>query len=699
MPVHQAVLCPFFSDIGTANRVFGMRQTHWHRGAMRWRLFVALALLCTSAARGASIAPDISELSLEELLEVDVRLVLRKGETVRSSPSAVYVLDSDAIRRSGATSIPELLRLVPGVEVARFGSGKWAITIRGFNGIFTNRLLILVDGRSVFSQAKVGMFWDTLDSLIEDIERIEVVRGPGAALWGGNAFNGVINIVTRHASDTVGGLATIGAGNEDNWFTGLRYGARAGATGFVRGYIKAFERDDGSRLEGGENKDGWHALQGGLRYDRGDDDSGALTVILDAYQGEEGEAILLDDVNSPTFNVVAEPTIPYSGASALARWSWRSSAHSRWSLQAYVDHSEREDAFLDIKIDAYDLDFQHDWTLSARQRLIWGLGYRYIEDELPTQYLSFDPVRRNYDVASGFAQYEFSPRPDKLRLIAGAKAEHNDFTGTELQPNARAIWTPGADTSVWAAVSRAQRTPSRTEHDVTAFSNITDLGGGVLLQLRIEGNRRFDSERLTAYEAGWRRRFSPALALDLALFYNDYSGLRTLEPMGMEFNPSPPPHVIVPIAADNGADARSWGGELVLRARPIPRWQLELAYNHLQLRVNDGGSADTTAKDSEDNSPRHRLTLRSLWQLPRDAELNATLRYVDEISSEAGIPPVDAYTELDLVLLTRIGQRLQLSLVGQNLLDRNHQEYDDIIVGTPAVEVERAYYLKLRLDF
>ncbi len=671
-----------------------MRCTGSHRGALRWRMVAALALLCACAARGEPAATDYAALSLEQLLQVEVRLVSRKGETVRASPSAVYVLDSDAIRRSGATSIPELLRLVPGVEVARFGSGKWAVTIRGFNGIFTNRLLILVDGRSAFSQAKVGMFWDTLDTLIEDIERIEVVRGPGAALWGGNAFNGVINIVTRHASDTAGGLATIGAGNEDKWFTGLRYGARAGATGFVRGYIKAFERDDGSRLVGGENKDGWHAVQGGLRYDRGDDDSGALTVILDAYQGEEGEALVLDDVNAAGFTFVNEIIIPYSGVSALARWSWRSSERSSWSLQAYVDHSEREDSLLDIKIDAYDLDLQHDWRVSPRQRLVWGLGYRYIEDELPPQYLSFTPERRHYDIASGFAQYEFSPRPERLRLIAGAKAEHNDFTGTELQPNARVIWTPDAATSLWAAVSRAHRVPSRTEHDSTAGFDIVDLGGGFLLQAQIRGNRGFDAERLTAYEAGWRRRFSPALALDLALFYNDFSGLRVLAQGPVEPGPNPPPHLILPIVAVNGADARSWGGEMVIKARPLSQWQLELAYNHIQLKVDSDISGDPTIDQAEGDSPLHRATLRSLWDLPGGTEFNATLRYVDEIP----VKDIDAYTQLDLVLARRFGE-LELSLVGQNLLDRNQREYTDSLVFTPRAEVERAYYFKLRLRF
>ncbi|WP_373081721.1 TonB-dependent receptor plug domain-containing protein [Zhongshania sp.] len=634
---------------------------------------------------------DFASLSLEELLDIDVSLGVRRGESLRDSSAAVYVLTRDSIERSGATSIPELLRLVPGVEVTRFGSAKWGVGIRGFNGgIFTNRLLILVDGRSLFSPAKVGMFWDTLDTLIGDIERIEVVRGPGASLWGANAFNGVINIVTRHSADTQGGTLEVGAGNEEEWFTGYRYGVKLGNDKYLRAHIKAFQRDAASRPNGLDNRDDWHSAQAGLRYDQGAAESGAFSLQLNAYEGTEGEELLLPDENSATLQNLFFTKAEFSGLNVMAHWQHQQNDRSHYSLKFYADHSERTDSLFKLTVDSYDADFQQSYRVDSRQRIVWGLGYRYTEDKLPEQYIRYTREQRHYDVASGFLQYELSPF-EQWRFIAGSKLEENDFSGSEFQPTARAIWSYSELGSTWLAVSQAKRTPSRTEHDVRIdFDYVAPQ-----VQLQIQGSESFHSETLRAYEFGWRHQFRRGLSLDLALFFNEYEGLRTLEPGAPEPNSAPPPAFVVPVVASNGAAARSWGGELVLSAALTPQWQAELQYSNVQIDIDAERSGDPNATKAEGESPQHRLTLRSNWDLAGGWAINTALRYVDEVEGQN----IDEYTELDVHLNKRFAENITLSLVGQNLLDSTHEEYVDKVVGTPRVEVERGVYVKFKLDF
>jgi iron complex outermembrane receptor protein len=634
---------------------------------------------------------DLTTLSLEELLDIDVSLGVRRGESLRESAAAVYVLSRDAISRSGATNIPELLRLVPGVEVTRFGSAKWGVGIRGFNGgIFTNRLLILVDGRSLFSPAKVGMFWDTLDTLIPDIERIEVVRGPGASLWGSNAFNGVINIVTRHSADTQGGLVELGGGDEEKWFTGFRYGVKIADDKHFRAHVKAFERDDAARPNGRENRDGWNAAEAGLRYDQGRVETGTFSLQLNAYEGSEGEELILPDQNSADLKNLFFTKAEFSGVNVMSHWQHQQSERSHYSLKLYADHSERIDSLFRLTVSSYDADYQQRYRIDSRQLIVWGLAYRYTEDELLDQYIRFIPKQRNYDVSSAFLQYELAPFKN-WRFIVGSKLEHHDFSGREIQPTARAMWNYSSAGSLWLAASEAKRVPSRTEHDVRVdFDYVAPQ-----VQLQIQGNESFHSESLRAYEFGWRRQFSQSVNLDIAIFFNEYEGLRTLEPGDPEPNPAAPPAFVLPLVASNGADARSWGGEIALSANINPSWQAELQYSNVQIDVDANASGDPNAAKAEGESPQHRLTLRSNWDLVAGWGVNATLRYVDDVDGQN----IDEYTELDVHVSKRIGENMTISLVGQNLLDSSHEEYVDRVVGTPRVEVERGGYLKFKLDF
>lgn len=655
-----------------------------------------LAMLAPGLSLAATQLPhDLTELSLEELLDIDIQVTARKGETLRESSAAVYIINRDTIRRSGATTIPEILRLAPGVEVTRFGSGKWGVGIRGFNGgTFTNRLLILVDGRSVFSPAKIGMYWDTLDTLIEDIERIEVVRGPGTALWGANAFNGVINIVSRHSQETQNSLVSVGGGDEEKWFASARIGGAIGG-GTARAYIKAFERDDAARFDGGDNHDGWTSMRGGLRYDRGELETGTLSLILDAYRGSEGEELLLPDLSSPTLENLFASSLEYSGQSIQAKWQQQASTQSLYEVTFSADHSERKDTLFDLSVNSYELNFQHNFQHSPRQQLIWGSGARYTKDHLPTQYIQFSPERREYGVVSAFAQYEYRLPSKNLRLIAGSKIEHNDFSGLEMQPNARIAWTPNPRHNIWLAVSEANRTPSRTEHDSIIDFRYVEVDQGVILLGQIQGSHGFEAEKLRSHELGWRWQKNSAISVDVALFYNEYTGLRTVEPTQPIPISETPPQLLLPLVASNTANAKSWGGELVFTAALHKMWQLEFHYSHIQIFVDPRGSGDPDAANAEGESPQHRATLQSSWTLPGNTELSATLRYVDDVD---GLD-IDDYRELDLMLSKQVSPQLTLSIAGQNLLDKAHQEYVDKLIGTPRSEVERSAHIKLTWEF
>ncbi len=671
-------------------RLQAINQPPHHRAGLLATCALSVSL-CSFPALALHPDKDLTELSLEQLKKIDVRLTARRGESLRESPAAVYVLSHEAIQRSGATSIPELLRLVPGVEVTRFSGSKWGVGIRGFNGgLFTNRLLILVDGRSVFSPAKVGMFWDTLDTYIPDIDRIEVVRGPGASLWGSNAFNGVINIVTRSSRDTAGGLVELGAGNEEKWFAGGRYGIALANDAALRGYAKHFDRDASISPKGETLNDPWQGSQLGLRYDGAFDNASTASFQFNAYEGKQTEELNLPDASSPNLGSRLQGDVRYSGMNALALLQQPLSDNSRASLRFSIDHSEREDLFFDLNITSYDIDFQHDVRFSSKSHLIWGLAYRYTQDKLKDSYIRFDPISRDYDVLSAFAQYEYKLGKN-ISAFAGTKIEYNDFTHTELQPNLRALWSPEHYGSFWASVSKANRTPSRTEHDsIIDFDFINPN-----VQLQIRGDEAFESEELLAQELGWRKALGDRFSVDIALFYNEYEGLRTLEPGSLEPSPTPPPAFVVPLFASNGADARSWGGELVVNAIWSPRWRTELHYSQVQIHVDPLESADTNAENAEGESPLHRATLRSFWDLPGHIELNATVRYSDEVERQN----IDAYTELDLVVSKRIGKHFTVSLVGQNLLDNGHEEFVDRVVGTPRSEVERSAFVKLTISF
>ncbi|MBK5186609.1 MAG: TonB-dependent receptor plug domain-containing protein, partial [Gemmatimonadaceae bacterium] len=430
-------------------------------------------------------------MSIEQLMEINVTSVSKQPEKLSEVASPIQVITNDEIRRSGATSIPEALRLAPNLQVAQVGAHQWAITARGFNSTTANKLLVLVDGRTVYTPLFSGVFWDIQDVLLEDVDRIEVISGPGGAVWGANAVNGVINIITKSAKDTKGLYAEAGGGSSPNAFGAARYGGTMGARTSFRAYGQYFDRDNEVYANGDDAADSWRMGQGGLRFDAQTTRRDALMVKGDAYGGNE--------------QVPTGGTSTAGGGSLTTRWSRTISETSNVSLQLYYDHTQLSNpeptsqfapsGTLKDRLDTYDLDFEHRFALGNRNRAVWGLGYRFTHDVVDNSpSLGFLPLRLDHSLVSGFVQDEISLLRT-LFLTLGTKAEHNDYTGFEIEPTARLRWSFAPTQMVWGAVSRAVRTPSRVERDIAEPSQPPMI---------LAGNSNFESEILVAYELGYR---------------------------------------------------------------------------------------------------------------------------------------------------------------------------------------------------
>ncbi len=669
-------------------------------------IFLVAALLrLPAAAAGVDAAPaaegsrDLTELSLEELMNVQVMSVSKRTETMSEAAAAVYVLTQEDLRRAGVTSIPEALRQVPGLQVARATSNTWAISARGFNGRFANKLLVLIDGRSVYTPLFSGVFWDVQDTLLEDVERIEVIRGPGATLWGANAVNGVINIITKSAHQTQGGLVTAAAGSEIDHLVGVRYGAGAGRASW-RLWAKAFDRDPGARPDGGDAQDGWAVARGGFRLDATLADGDALTVQGDLYDGESGERQRFE-----TFpDLVARDTVfdnEISGGNLLARWSHTLTAASHLTLQAYYDRTERIlPTILGETRDTFDLDFQHAVS-TVRHELVWGLGARRTRDRLDgSDFISFDPEERTDDLYGGFVQDEIVVVPERLWLTAGVKIEENDYTGLEVQPSVRALWIPRQRHTLWAAAARAVRTPSRAEEDVRLLADVLPPGalfpGAPPAIAVFLGSPSFESEELLAYEAGYRVGLPAGLFLDVAAFYNAYDELRSSSPGEPTLVLAPVPHLIIPNVIDNRMEGETWGLEVAAQWWPSDRWRIVAAYTfldmHLALEEEDPTGA---ALAVEGESPEQQLSLRSSWDLTDGLALDLVGRYVDALPSQG----VEDYVEADLRLAWTPRPELTLAVVGRNLVHDRHQEFVPEIIPTEPTAVERSVHAAVTWSF
>jgi iron complex outermembrane receptor protein len=660
-------------------------------------IFLLVLACALVAGRPVSASPpNLAELSIEELMNIEVTTVSKRSEPRSEAPAAVYVITQEDIRRSGVTSIPEALRLAPGVEVAKIDSNKWAIGIRGFASRLARSVLVLIDGRSVYTPLFAGTYWEVQDTLLDDVDRIEVIRGPGGTLWGANAFNGVINIITKNAKDTQGGLTTAGGGNEEQGFAATRYGGRLGEHAFYRVYGKFFNRDGGFNPSG-DAYDGWHMGRGGFRIDWDATAHDALTLQGDLYAGETGQRSTITQY-SPPIDTVAERNADLSGGNVLGRWRRTLSSTSEVSLQVYYDHTFRREPTFRDELDTVDLEAQHRVRLPWRQQLVWGFNYRFNDERtgaVPT--ITLVPPNKSFALYSGFLQDEVELVEDTLRLTIGSKFEHNDFSGFEYQPSGRLLWTPRSWQMLWASISRAVRTPSRIEDGLVITASplnqsACQFGATPCVFPRVVGDGGFHSEKVLAYELGHRIQPADPVFFDTAIFYNRYTGLESLEiretsPLPVPEAEPPPPHSIVPYQLRNKLDGESYGFEVAADALPTAWLRLHATYAYLQTNLQrQSDSTDPISRAAARDSPHNQFSLRSSIDLPTQWELDALLRYVEGLPHQQ----VEGYSSLDVRVAKHVTEHIELAAVGQNLLQDHHSEFGG---GT---QVQRGAYGQVR---
>lgn len=682
------------------------------------------------AAEESQLPPRLAPLGLEKLMEREVTTVTRSASTIGQSAAAVHVVTQEDIRRSGATMIPEVLRRVPGLNVARIDNSRWTIGARGFNARLQDKLLVQVDGRTVYNPLFSGVYWDAVDYPLEDIERIEVVRGPGASVWGANAVNGVINIITKSAKDTQGGLVSGGGGTEEKGFGEFRYGGTAGGNLFYRVYGKGFDRDEQFSQTGDPN-DQWWGASSGLRLDWQASDRDLFTFDASYLRSVASRKDLRPTTDTASVVTIGGVTFPNTflniedeitdAAHALVRWSRTVNDNSNWALQIYWDLFDRK--FEEIgglgRFDTYDVDFQHEFLLGERNKLVYGLGYRFVDTSIPdigengfiVTWLRND---RHTQLFSAFVQDEIALVPDQLQLLLGTKVEHNDFTGWEIQPTGRLLWTPTKRQSLWAAVSRAVRTPNVSEdelewnHFVPVPLGPPNFPEGSIGFPQLRGNRNFESEELLAYELGYRTQATETLSVDLALFYHDYDNLRVTVPQSPTNEGLPAGQFALPVQWQNGMEGETYGVEVGADWRLDDWWRLYGAYTYLEMQLHREAGLPASAEAAEGQSPEQQVYLQSSWDLPRNVEFDLIGRFVDQLSGFNTTNPNDPtapdtigdYFALDARLGWRPRKNLELSLVGQNLLDSHHPESGPTAtVRNPLVEIERSVYGKVTWQF
>lgn len=655
-----------------------------------------LALLLVCPTYSSAQPTDLAGLDLEDLMEIEVTSVSRKEERVISAPAAVYVLTDEDIRRSGYTSIPELLRLVPGMHVAKSNSSTWAISTRGFSDVFANKLLVMIDGRTVYSPIFSGTYWDVQDYVLEDIERIEVVRGPGGTLWGGNAVNGVVNIITKKAKKTQGGLVAGSLGSADRTQNSVRYGGAIGKDASYRLYAKYREFDEFDAVGGGDLFDDWYTMQSGFRFDLSASRETEVSIQGDVYSGSQQLGGVASTDVSP-YSELFETNSDSSGGNLLAKISHEFSADSTVQLQMYFDRANRASFRGGTHSTTYDLDLQHQYAFSKRNELVYGFGVRLLDDEFYSDGSFFaDPSSRFYEKTNAFIQNGYEVLPDELKLITGLKIEHNEFTGSEFQPNVRLQWSIDPKLSVWGAVSRAVRTPSRFEHDLGLDIFGFDPGIGVPGVARLVPNKQMDSEELLAYEIGIKAHPRNELSFDAAIFLNHYDNVNTFDYRETFIDSSSGPKLVQPIVVGNNSEARAYGGEVSFDWHASSRLRFVGTYSYLANNVvATANAADTDIELRQDYCPAHQLSLRTQIKLGEDWELDPTLRYVDTISGLV----IDSYVELDLRLGFRPSSEWEFALIGQNLLHESRQEFSNSPIGVYAGEVERAILGKVTWRF
>ncbi len=677
-----------------------------HLRSLRYSVAAPIALLILLAPLSVSTWPrqqpppqqpppqkDLTSASIEDLMNINVTSVSKKEEKLSSTAAAIFVITQEDIRRSGATNIPDLLRMVPGLDVAQINSNTWAVSARGFNGRFSNELLVMVDGRSVYSPTTGGVFWDTLDLPLEDIERIEVIRGPGGTIWGANAVNGVISIFTKKAADTPGAMAVVGGGNVDQAFGTVQYGGEIGTASQYRVYLKYLDEDHQPGLTGQDGGDGWHELRSGFRSDTTLSAKDNLTVEGDLYTVREGQDIgFLASVTSPSVQLL-ETFVNVSGGSIQSAWNHIFSDRSDLTLQVSFDRYTRNDALGETRSTS-NLDFKHHFPWGQRQDIVWGVDYSYSNsDTHGGLFVSLNPAGLDIQSFGSFVQDEITLLPNRLYLTVGTKLEHNYYTGFHASPSVRLARELNAHHTIWAAISNAVRTPDETDESIRLdYGGFTAPGGAPVL-VGLVGNPDLKNEGLIAYEAGYRAAFA-RFSIDLAAYYNDDYDQETIEPLAPVFESTPPPaHLFLPTTYGNLMHGEAHGFEIFGNWKVTERWTLSpgYAFEQIHMHLDPGSQSTSSVAEAEGSSPVNSPQLRSHIALGRRLAWDASAYFVGRIAD----PAIPSYTRLDTGLSWKWGEGLSLSVVGQNLLKDHHLEYLDVLGTTQSTLVKRGAYAKI----
>jgi iron complex outermembrane recepter protein len=661
---------------------------------MSWWLLAA-AITSLSWADRAQAGQDgnvpLKQLSLADLGNVQVTTASKEPEEVWKTPAAIYVITQEDIRRSGATNLPDILRLAPGVEVGQVDSDHWSVTIRGFGAELSNKLLVLIDGRSVYTPLYAGVYWQAQATPLMDIERIEVIRGPGGTIWGANAVDGIINIITKSSNDTRGPVLAAGGGNVDQG-TGVARYAGSHSHGFnYRVYAMGFTIGPEFHPDGA-NFDDWRMGQAGFRTDWSKNPKDTFTLQGDVYHELAGVSNLVA-MYSPPFQVTIDGNARLSGGNLLARWKRVQSDRSDFQVQAYFDRTSHFEPEYGETRNTIDIDMLDHLTLPGRQNFLWGLGARVspgnFSQILPI--LDFRPHHLTDQIYSGFVQDTISSLDGRLSLTAGSKLEHNNYTGFEFQPSARLLWNRTARQAMWASVTRALRTPSRLDEDLelTGFAGATTP---VPLFVRISGNRQFHSEELIAYEAGFRSLVTPSCYIDFATFYNQYDDLYSFQ-LGapfLEASPSPL-HAVLPALTTNGIHGDAGGFEVAPDWKPVSGWELRASYSYLNmdLKTKPWSNDPSSVSGDEGSTPRNQLVLQSFVKLPKRLEFDESFRYVEKLPAQT----VPNYETADARFGWHPNSQLQLSVTGQNLLQPHYAQFGGD--PGPLVQIRRGVYAKL----
>jgi iron complex outermembrane receptor protein len=637
----------------------------------------------------------LADASLEQLLNTPVTSVSKKEQKLARTAAAVFVISQDDIRRSGAVTLPDVLRMVPGVDVAQIDANAWAITIRGFNNRYSSKLLVLVDGRSVYTPSFSGVYWDQLDLPLQDIDRIEVIRGPGASVWGANAVNGVINIITKSSKATKGGLAEVTAGSGVQPVSTVQYGDTIGSSGTYRAFAKYSRFTDSTLTDGSAADDGWSRIQGGFRTDWALTAHDSLNVQGELFSNQGGQTRYHWFETVPGDQPFNQP-LTSTGGDLLVGWNHTSSGGAETSIHGYFDTYRRYDLGTLELMKSLDLDFQNHFSAGPHHDIVWGAGFRATQSGTPPGYpISLTPAIRTDRLYSAFFQDEIA-LSGSLWLTLGSKVEHNAYTGFEYEPTVRLAWTPTNRYTLWAAASRAIRQPTRGEAGVSVELAEVPLDPNTLLITRLYGNPHFRSEELRDVEIGYRAQWTTRLSFDGDAFLSFYRHLQTIEVQPQIVNAtSLPVQIEIPLIYGNLGRATNYGAEASLTWAANSRWRIAPGYSWLHTNPSlEPGSTDQLSRDLLLDSPQHSFQVRSTVNLGRGLEWGQTLYWVARLP-DGGTPN---HARLDTRLAWRLGERIEISLVGQNLLRPRFLEYSDTFQIAGA-QVQRSVFGRVTWAF